>query len=291
MKPPLFDYVLAENVEAALDALVTAGGDAKILAGGQSLLPMLNFRLLRPSVLVDINRIAQLSFIEEDATCVRVGATTRHYHLETSPIIARCLPVIPCAMAHVAHLAIRNRGTLGGSLSHADPAAELPLLAVLLDANLVVESPAGRRECAASGFFHGALTVALRSDELLVEIVWPKMPPSTGWAFEEVARRHGDFALAAVAVTLSVVDGVVASARIAATGVGPTPIRFREVEGFLEGQALDRLLTVRATEGVRAAIAPETDLHASADYRRHLAGVLTGRALTAAWSRANGTAV
>src|SRR5271169_2364060 len=218
MKPPVFDYVAATSVEGAIAALAAAGGDGKILAGGQSLMLMLNFRLLRPSVLVDINGIADLAFIEETADSVRVGALTRHYNIETSPVIAQNFPVVAAAMTHVAHLAIRNRGTIGGSLSHGDPAAELPMLALLLDATLDIASPSGRRTVAARDFFLGALTVALASDEMVTRIVFPKLPPATGWGFAEVARRSGDFALAAVAATLTVADGVIKDARIAMTG-------------------------------------------------------------------------
>ena len=233
MKPPVFDYVAATSIDMAVAALAEAGGEAKILAGGQSLVPMLNFRLLRPSILIDINRIAGLSFVEETPQHIRVGALTRHHQLETSPVIARHLPVVSCAMTHVAHLAIRNRGTIGGSLSHADPAAELPMLALLLDAELHIASSSGKRTVAAREFFIDALTVDLGVDDLVTEIVLPKLPPNTGWAFEEVARRHGDFALAAVAVTLTAGDGVVTQARVALTGVGPTPLRATEAEAFL----------------------------------------------------------
>ncbi len=286
MKPPVFDYVAATSIDMAVAALADAGGEAKILAGGQSLMPMLNFRLLRPAVLVDINRIPGLGFIGETVDSIRIGALTRHFALETSPLVARHLPVLSCAMTHVAHLAIRNRGTVGGSLSHADPAAELPMLALLLDAKLHIASASGTRMVAARDFFLDTMTVDLDGTELLTEIVLPKLPLHTGWGFEEVARRHGDFALAAVAATLTVSDGKVAQARIALTGVGPTALRAAEAELLLVGQTLDGALAKRAIEAVREAITPETDLHASSDYRRHLAGVLTGRALAAAWRRA-----
>jgi len=281
MKPASFDYVVAESIDMAVASLAAAGADAKIIAGGQSLVPMLNFRLLRPSVLVDINRIAGLAFIEETANSIRVGALTRHHQLETSPVIARHLPVVSRAMTHVAHLAIRNRGTIGGSLSHADPAAELPMMALLLD------SAAGTRTVAARDFFLDALTVDLATGDIVTEIALPKLPPQTGWGFEEVARRHGDFALAAVAATLTVSGGAITQARIALTGVGSTALRATTAEELLIGHALQPPLTGRAVDAVRAAIAPDTDLHASADYRRHLAGVLTRRALEAAWRRAN----
>ena len=207
MKPAAFDYVVADSVVKAVNVLSEARGEAKIIAGGQSLVPMLNFRLLRPAILVDINRIPDLAFIEETGDTIRIGALTRHHQLEISPVIARHFPVLASAMTHVAHLAIRNRGTIGGSLSHADPAAELPMMAVLLDAGLHVISIKGERTVAASDFFRDALTVDLAEDEIVTEIHLPKLPQNTGWGFEEVARRSGDFALAAVAVTLTVSDG------------------------------------------------------------------------------------
>ena len=286
MKPPAFDYIAADSIAMAVAALAAAGDDAKIIAGGQSLVPMLNFRMLRPSILVDINRSAGLDAIEEADGAIRVGALTRHYQLETSPLIAKHLPVLSCAMTHVAHLAIRNRGTIGGSLAHADPAAELPMMALLLDAELRITSASGERTVGARDFFLGALTADLASGEIITEVVLPKLPPRTGWGFEEVARRHGDFALAAVAATLTMSGGAIEQARIALTGVGAKALRAHEAEGLLVGHALEPNLVGRAVEAVRATIEPETDLHASANYRRHLAGVLAGRALAAAWRRA-----
>ena len=290
MKPAAFDYIAADSIAMAVEALAQAGDDGKIIAGGQSLVPMLNFRMLRPSILVDINRIAGLDVIDETSDAIRIGALTRHYQLETSPLIAWNLPVLSCAMTHVAHLAIRNRGTIGGSLAHADPAAELPMMALLLDAELRVASGGGERTVAARDFLLGALTVDLASGEIITEVALPKLPPRTGWGFEEVARRHGDFALAAVAATLTVSGGAIEQARIALTGVGDTPLRAAEAEGLLVGHALEPDLVSRVIDAVRATIEPETDLHASSDYRRHLAGVLTGRALAAAWRRANESA-
>jgi CO/xanthine dehydrogenase FAD-binding subunit len=286
MKPAAFEYIVADSVDMAVASLAQAGGDAKIIAGGQSLVPMLNFRLLRPSVLVDINRIPDLAYVREDGNVVRIGALTRHHQLETSPVIAAHFPVLSEAMAHVAHLAIRNRGTIGGSLSHADPAAELPMMAMLLDAELRIVSSAATRTVAARDFFRDALTVDLVEDEMVTEIALPKLPPNTGWGFEEVARRSGDFALAAVAATLTLSDGKIAQARIAMTGVAPTARRVAEAEKLLIGQRLDAGVGSDIIEAVRAAAEPPTDLHASADYRRHLVGVLAGRALAAAWSRA-----
>lgn len=286
MKPPAFEYRVAESVEAAVAMLVDAGGEAKVLAGGQSLVPMLNFRLLRPAILVDINRIPGLASIEEGADAIRVGALTRHYQLETSPVIAAHLPVLRAAMTHVAHLAIRNRGTIGGSLTHADPAAELPMMALLLDATISVASPKGKRTIAARDFFLGALSVALEPDELVTEVVFPKLPPSTGWGFEEVSRRHGDFALATIGVTLTVADGKIAEARIAIAGADERAVRAGEAEALLKGRALESNLLDGASKAARACVNPNTDLHASSDYRRHLVGVLTAKALSAAWKRA-----
>ena len=257
------------------------------LPAGRASFPLLNFRLLRPSILIDINRIENLSFIRETATDIRVGALTRHHQLETSPVIARHLPVLSCAMTHVAHLAIRNRGTIGGSLAHGDPAAELPMMALLLDAELHIASVAGARTTAARDFFLDALTVDLTAGEIVTEIVLPKLPPRTGWGFAEVSRRRGDFALAAAAATLTVAAGAIVEARVALSGIGRTAMRAATAESLLVGHALEPPLVSQALEAVRAAIAPDTDLHASADYRRHLAGVLTSRALAAAWRRAN----
>ena len=290
MKPAPFDYIAATSVDMAAAALADGGDDAKIIAGGQSLVPLLNFRLLRPSILIDINRIESLAFISETATDIRVGALTRHYQLETSPVIARHLPVLSCAMTHVAHLAIRNRGTIGGSLAHGDPAAELPMMALLLDAELHIGSVSAARITAARDFFLDALTVDLNAGEIVTEIALPKLPPQTGWGFAEVSRRRGDFALAAAAATLAVAAGAIVEARIALSGIGRTAVRAATAESLLAGHALAPPLVSQTIEAVRAAIEPDTDLHASADYRRHLAGVLTGRALAAAWRRANESA-
>jgi carbon-monoxide dehydrogenase medium subunit len=290
MKPAPFDYIAATSVDMAAAALADGGDDAKIIAGGQSLVPLLNFRLLRPSILIDINRIESLAFISETATDIRVGALTRHYQLETSPVIARHLPVLSCAMTHVAHLAIRNRGTIGGSLAHGDPAAELPMMALLLDAELHIGSVAAARITAARDFFLDALTVDLNAGEIVTEIALPKLPPQTGWGFAEVSRRGGDFALAAAAATLAVAAGAIVEARIALSGIGRTAVRAATAESLLVGHSLEPPLVSHAIKAVRAAIEPDTDLHASADYRRHLAGVLTGRALAAAWRRANESA-
>ncbi|MGB7481320.1 MAG: xanthine dehydrogenase family protein subunit M [Burkholderiaceae bacterium] len=289
MKPPKFDYLRPTTVAEALEMLAAAGGDAKILAGGQSLVPMLNFRLLNPAALIDINRITELDFLREQPDGgLAIGALTRHYTLETSPLVQRLFPVLTAAMAHVAHLAIRNRGTIGGSITHADPAAELPLMMTLLEARIRLESPRGVRTLEAADFFVAALTSAVEEDELVTEIELPPLPHGAGWAFEEVARRAGDFALAAVGVILEVQDGKVVQARVAVTGVGDTPLRIDDAETILYGQACDQPTLDEVVQAVREAVQPMTDLHASADYRRHLVGVLARRALADAWRRAHG---
>ncbi|MDA1097940.1 MAG: xanthine dehydrogenase family protein subunit M [Proteobacteria bacterium] len=280
MKPPAFEYLAATSLAQAVAAL--ANDEAKIIAGGQSLVPMLNFRLLAPSLLVDITRIPGLDAIEEDGGGgLRIGALTRHHTLETSAMVQARFPVLSAAMKHVAHLAVRNRGTIGGSLCHADPAAELPGLALLLNAQLKTT----QRTVAAADFFEGALSTALAGDEILTEIQLPALPPRTGWGFEEFARRSGDFALTAVGATVSLSDGEVAEARIVVIGADDTPLRASAAEVLLT----DRSGIAAAAIAAQGQVSPNGDLHGSADYRRHLVGVLTRRALTAAWRRASGT--
>lgn len=285
MKPPPFEYHAADSVEAAVRTLVDAGGDGKIIAGGQSLMPMLNFRLLRPSILVDVNRIPNLAYVRDDGDEIRIGPLTRHRALETSEIIAKQFPVLHEAMGYVAHLAIRNRGTIGGSLSHADPAAELPMMSLLLDARLEVQSLSGRRTIDAHDFFLGALTTALEDGDMLVEVRLPKLREGAGWAFEEVARRSGDFALASVAVVMNSDGDTMSDLRIGMMGVGETPMRATEAERILAGQRYGETVIAEAVDAIRAAVEPNTDLHASSDYRRHLVGILAQQALAKAWGR------
>ena len=286
MKPPVFEYLSVDCVEAAVAALAAAGGDGRLLAGGQSLMPMLNFRLVRPTVLIDINRIPDLAYVREEGDRIRIGALARHRILESSDLLAKHLPVLREAMGRVAHLAIRNRGTIGGSLSHADPAAELPMMSILLDADLELASAQSARTLSAGEFFLGALTTDLADDEMLVSISIPKLSSGSGWAFEKVARRSGDFALACVAITLKRHGDRVSNARIGMMGVGETPMRAAEAEELLMSAPLDDRHVLAAASSIRAAVEPNTDLHASADYRRHLVGVLAERAIRRAWSRA-----
>jgi carbon-monoxide dehydrogenase medium subunit len=272
MKPAAFEYLAPGSLDEAAAAL--AREDAKILAGGQSLVPMMNFRLLAPSLLVDINRIPGLDYIENWDGGLRLGAMTRHHTVEMSALVQARFPVLSAAMAHVAHLAIRNRGTVGGSLCHGDPAAEWPGLAVLLDAVLKTT----KRTIPAAQFHDGALSTVLDDDEILTEIQLPALPPGTGWGFEEFARRSGDFAIAAVGVLLG--DDV----RIVAIGANATPIRLSEAEALFSFSGPPDIDAVAAAAGRQ--VSPENDLHGSADYRRHLVTVLTRRALRAAWERA-----
>jgi CO/xanthine dehydrogenase FAD-binding subunit len=288
MKPVAFDYVVPDSLEAAVAALAAANGDGKAMAGGQSLMPLLNFRMTRPAVVVDLMRIPGLSFIEQRGDTVAIGALTRHAELEFSDVVAKRLPVMAAAMPHVAHLAIRNRGTIGGSLSHADPAAELPMLAVFYGATIRVQGASGCRDIPAEAFFVSALSNCLEPDEIVFEIVFPVLASHTGWAFKEVARRFGDFALACIAVSLEVRDGRIADARVAVMGVADTPRRLHEAEQALRGAKGGAETVARFGNVVRSCVSPEGDIHVSADYRKHLIGALAESALMTAWTRAAG---
>lgn len=287
MKPAPFDYVAPHTLDEAVAALARGGADAKVLAGGQSLVPLLNFRLARPSLLVDLNRIPELAYVHLRNDGVAIGAMTRQVTIERDSELAIKQPLLNEAIRWVGHPAIRSRGTIGGSLAHADPAAELPAVAVCLDARLTVQSPRGRRTLAAEGFFKGYLTTALKPDEILVETLLPSLRPRTGQAFVEFARRHGDFALVGVAVSVQLDGESIRDARIVLTGVGGKPVRVREAETVLIGGSItDRLGA--AADAARTAIDPEADIHASKEYRAHLAGVLTERAIRTACARALG---
>ncbi len=287
MKPAKFDYVTPNSLEEAVAALVAAGGDGKVMAGGQSLMPLLNFRMSRPSVIVDLTKTPGLRFIRDDGATISIGALTRHVELETSDLIALRLPVMAAAMRHVAHLAIRNRGTIGGSISHADPAAELPMLAMFYGAAIKVVGANGRRIVPAEEFFVAALTTCLEPDEIVYEIEFPVLAAS-GWGFEEVARRFGDFALACIAVSFESRDGAISSARVAAMGVDDTPRRLFAAEETLSGGRRDQETARRFAAAVRGEVSPPSDQHASSDYRRSLIGALAERALADAWARAAG---
>jgi CO/xanthine dehydrogenase FAD-binding subunit len=291
MKPAPFDYCCPDTIDEAVEVLAANVDDAKLMAGGQSLTPMLNFRVVRPALIIDISRLLELEYVRERRDGgLTIGALTRHRVLETSALVASRFPVIPETMHNVAHLAIRNRGTIGGSLSHADPAAELPMLSRLLDAVIVARSVRGEREIPASEFFVAPLTTALDDDEIVVRVELPGLPAGMGWCFQEFARRAGDFALAAVGVLLDVQGGEIREARVAMMGVGDTPMRRPEAEAVLTGKALSDEVMTDAVHAACDSLQPNTDLHASPEFRRHLAGVLMERVTRKAWQRAAGVA-
>lgn len=291
MKPPLFGYTDPESLPEALETLGQHGEDAKLLAGGQSLVPLLNMRLAQPEVLIDLNRIDSLSYIRREARAgvagIALGAMTRQNAVECSTEIRSGLPLLAEGLGWVGHPQIRNRGTIGGSIAHADPAAELPLLFQVLDGVATVRNASGTRSIAASDFFVYTFTPALEPDEMLTDVWFPAPAPRTGHAFLEVARRHGDFALVAVAamVTLGDEDTIV-EARIALGGAAPVPIRATRAEESLDGQRAAPDLFRAAGSIASDGSDPTGDIHADAEYRREVVGTLTVRALNAAYERA-----
>jgi carbon-monoxide dehydrogenase medium subunit len=284
MKPPVFDYVAARSLDEAIEAL--GDEEAKILAGGQSLTPMMNFRLVYPSKLVDINRIPGLGAIKKENRGLSVGALVRHREIEVSPVIRDAFPMLSSAAEHVGHLAIRNRGTFCGSLAHNDPAAEWPMMTLLLDGTVKTASAKGGRSIPIKDFLVTYLTTSLENGEIVKEIQIPAVPAGAGWALEELSRRHGDFALAAVGVLVTAEGGKCKEARISMGGVGPTALRATEAESFLTGKQLTPDVLKQAAAEAAEASDPSNDVHASADYRRHLVSVLTRRALKTAADRA-----
>ena len=292
MKPPPFAYRAPETLEEALAALAAAGPDAKVLAGGQSLIPLLNMRLAAPAVIVDVNRIGALDTISADATGVRIGALARQRRVERAADVARAQPLIGQALRHVAHPVIRNRGTVVGSLVHADPAAELPVVLSVLGGGVEAASAAGgRRAIPAAEFFAGPLESALRPGELAVSAFFPALPPRAATAFAETARRHGDYGLAGVAAVVALDDDLrVAAARIGCLGVAATPFVL-DLTDVLGRRPPDSCDWIAAAEHAKRAVRPEADIHAGADYRRHLVGVLTERTLRAAATTARDGAI
>jgi len=287
MKPPRFDYLAPRSLDEALDLLARHGEQAKVLAGGQSLVPLLNFRLVRPGYLVDLNDVPGLAGIRVDDGQLAIGAMTRQREVEQSTVVSERCPLLAEAMPQIGHAQIRNRGTLGGSLAHADPAGELPAVVAALGGALVLRSARGRRVLEPAAFFVGYLTTAAAPDELLVEVRVPVTPARTGHAFLEVSRRHGDFALVGVAAAVTVdADGVCTAAAVALTGVGPAPVVAREAARALVGVRPAPAAFADAGRRAAAGVEPDSDLHASSEYRRHLAGVLTRRALERAAGRA-----
>ena len=283
MKPPKFDYAAPASLAEALDLLSRGEGEARPLAGGQSLMPVLAFRLAAPALLVDLRRVPGLDRIDIDERGVRLGARVRWRDIERDARLATAAPLLAEAIGHVAHYQIRNRGTVGGSLAHADPAAELPGIAVASEAIVEIASVRGTREVPAGEFFVGALSTVLESDELITALRLPAWPAHRCAAFEELSRRRGDFAMAGVAVSFERDDRQCARAtRIAAIGASDRPRRLLQAEAALDGHPVDAAGIARAAAAAAAEVDPADDLHASAAYRRNLVGVLVERALARA---------
>lgn len=288
MKPPSFEYAAPRTVAEAVSILEQHEGDAKILAGGQSLMPLLNMRLARPAILVDLARIDGLDHIRDEGGAVAIGAMVRQRSAEFSELVRTRHPLLHRAIRHIAHPQNRNQGTVGGSLAHADPAAELPATALALDAEFCAVGPAGERRIMAADFFVTYLTTSLQPAEVLTEVRFPALPARAGWSFTEVARRHGDFALAGAVAWLTLDGGGRCDrACLVLFGVGSTPVRARGAEQLLIGRKPDeKLFAEVGLEASREIDEPLTDVHATAEYRRDLARVLSRRSLAEAASRA-----
>jgi carbon-monoxide dehydrogenase medium subunit len=285
VKPAKFEYHCPATIDEAIALLGRYQGEARVLAGGQSLVPMMNFRLATPTAIVDLNRIPSLDKIEAANGSVNIGAMARQRQLEFTPLIGERLPLLREALRWVGHLPTRTRGTIGGSIAHADPAAEIPMVLQALAGDVVVRGSQGERRVAAPDLFVAPLTTALGLDEIVTEVRFPAMPAGAGHAIEEFARRKGDFAIAAIAVTL-VRDGErCTTARLATAGIGPVPVRLRDAEAILEDRGLGEVAVAAAAQRAAELVEPMTDHNASADFRRHLTGVLTRRAVLKARDR------
>ena len=286
MKLPPVEYEAPTTVAEAVDLLAEYGDEASVLAGGQSLIPLLALRLARPEVLIDINGIDELSAVSAADGQVAIGAMTREYVAEESGTVADTLPLLAAALPLIGHEAIRSRGTIGGSLAHADPAAELPAVARALDAEFVVRGPSGIRVIPAAQWFEGYLTTSRRPDELLVEVRFPAAGPGTGVSFEEVARRHGDFAIVGLAASLVMSGGVIGEARLAFAGVSDVPVRATAAEDLLAGETPSAELFDEAARRATEDLDPPGDLHGSPDYRKTVAAAVVRRGLRAATDNA-----
>jgi carbon-monoxide dehydrogenase medium subunit len=286
MKAAPFGYLAPATRQEAVDALRRYGPDTKVLAGGQSLVPLLAMRLARPSALIDLNRVPDLAYVRAARGSLAIGAMTRQRTVERDPRVAERWPLLQAALRWVGHPQIRARGTIGGSLAHADPAAELPAVALIYGARFVVTSSRGERVIPAAEFFTGYLSTALEPDEILTEIRVPAAPAGAGWAFQEIARRHGDFALVgAAAVLVGGADRRCIDARLAFIGVSHGPVRIADAEQTLIGRRVDAAAAAEVAGIVRAALDPDGDIHASARYRRHVAGALAARTVLEAAGR------
>lgn len=283
MKMPPFDYACPATLPEAVALLSAHGSDAKVLAGGQSLVPILAFRLAAPKLLVDLRKLAELRTIKVTPDGVALGAMVRWCDIESDARLRTRHPLLVAAVAHVAHYQIRNRGTVGGSIAHADPAAEMPGIAMTCEAEIVVLGKAGTRTIKATDFFQGALTTDLKADEIIVEIRLPPWPAGRRWGFQEFARRRGDFALAAAALFYDMdAAGKAANAHVGVIGVADRPLRLPSVEAVLNGAAVDAVTIAKAEEATAAAVDPDSDIHASGAYRKALAGTMVERALKVA---------
>jgi CO/xanthine dehydrogenase FAD-binding subunit len=279
--PARFEYLAPSTVQDALQMLQQHGDGARLLAGGQSLVPAMNLRLANPAYLIDLNRIPALAaLVQNPDGSITAGAMTRHRSFEKSELVQRALPLVHAAMPWIAHTQIRNRGTIGGSLAHGDPAAEWPALCLLLDCRMLVAGPAGEREIAVADFSRGVYETALEPGEILTAIRFPAWPAGRRWGFSEIARRHGDFALAGAACTLDIDDaGVCRAARLVVFGAADRPLLMEAAAATLVGSVPGLPLAAQVADAVRNAVTARADLHASAEYRRDLVGVMTRRAL------------
>jgi len=284
MKPAIFEYHAPTTIDAAIGLLARYQGEARLLAGGQSLLPMMNFRLVSPAAIIDLNRVPDLAYIRNENGTVRLGAMTRQRTVEFSPIVAKYLPLLVEAIKFVAHLPIRSRGTIGGSIAHADPAAELPMVLQALEGEVVARGPAGERLIKATDLFQGLLTTSLAPDEMIVEVRLAAIPAHAGCAVEEFARRRGDFAIAAVAAVVERAGERCIKARLATAGIGSTSVRLTAAEAILERDGLGDTVIEEAAAKAAEMVSPLSDQQASVEYRRHLTRVLTERALRRARS-------
>ena len=282
MKLPPFDYACPTTLPEAIE-LLASHDDAKAIAGGQSLVPMLAFRLAQPSLLVDLRKLADLRGIRISDAGVTLGAMVRWRDIEDDERLETAHPLLKAAISHVAHYQIRNRGTVGGSIAHADPAAEMPGIAMTCDAEIAVVGKSGAHVIQAADFFQGALTTALTTDEIIVEIRLPAWPAGRRWGFQEFARRRGDFAMAAAAVFYDQDErGKARNAHVGVIGVGDRPLRLTAVEDVLNGESIDEATIAKADAATSAAVEPQDDIHASAAYRRSLVGTMVERALRSA---------
>jgi CO/xanthine dehydrogenase FAD-binding subunit len=286
MKPAPFEYERPDTVVQALNALATHGERAKVLAGGQSLIPMLNLRVLKTERLIDIGRLDELRYVKGVGDEIRIGALTTHNAVMNAELVRTACPIIAEAYRQVSHHSVRNRGTIGGSLCHNDPAAEMPLVMNLVGAILLARSTKGEREIAAAEFFTGTFSTVLGAEELLVEIRVPKAPARHGWSFQEISQRKGDFALVAAGAMLTLDAGRCQDVRIGYCNVGLEEFRLAAVEALLQGKAADAALLSQAGDLAMQSVAPAADVHADATYRRDLVRTLTVRVLRQAFDRA-----